>query len=38
MNPFARSSSDRLVYEKALLDDWFKRNFDVRGGASRGRS
>lgn len=31
MNPSARSSSDRLVYEKALLDDWFRRNFADRG-------
>ena len=31
MNPAARSSSDRLVYEKALLDDWFRRNFADRG-------
>ena len=38
MNPAARSSSDRLVYEKALLDDWFRRNFANRSGGSRGRS
>jgi DUF3016 family protein len=25
MNPSARSSSDRYAYEKALLDDWFRR-------------
>ena len=37
MNPSARSSSDRLVYEKALLDDWFRRNFADRG-VSRGPS
>ncbi|WP_347264850.1 DUF3016 domain-containing protein [Nitrobacter sp.] len=27
MNPSARLSSDRFVYEKALLDDWFRRTF-----------
>ena len=27
MNPSGRSSGDRLVYEKALLDDWFRRMF-----------
>ena len=25
MNPAARVSTDRYVYEKALLDDWFRR-------------
>jgi hypothetical protein len=25
MNPSAQLSSDRYVYEKALLDDWFRR-------------
>lgn len=35
MNPSARFSSDRYAYEKALLDDWFRRNFaghGARGG------
>jgi hypothetical protein len=27
MNPSARFGGDRLVYEKALLDDWFRRMF-----------
>ena len=27
MNPSARFSGDRYVYEKALLDDWFRRTF-----------
>ena len=27
INPSARFSSDRYVYEKALLDDWFRRAF-----------
>lgn len=31
INPSARLSSDRFVYEKALLDDWFRHTF------SRGR-
>jgi hypothetical protein len=25
MNPSARLSGDRYAYEKALLDDWFRR-------------
>jgi hypothetical protein len=29
MNPSARFSSDRYVYEKALLDDWFRRLFST---------
>ncbi len=29
MNPAARFSSDRYVYEKALLDDWFRRAFST---------
>jgi hypothetical protein len=37
MNPSARFSSDRYAYEKALLDDWFRRNFSNRDGR-RGRS
>jgi len=27
MNPSARFGGDRLVHEKALLDDWFRRMF-----------
>jgi hypothetical protein len=27
MNVSARFSSDRYAYEKALLDDWFRRTF-----------
>jgi hypothetical protein len=27
MNPSARFSSDSYVFEKALLDDWFRRTF-----------
>lgn len=30
MNVSARFSSDRYAYEKALLDDWFRRNFANR--------
>jgi hypothetical protein len=30
MNPSAQLSSDRYVYEKALLDDWFRRTFSER--------
>ncbi len=30
MNVPARLSSDRYAYEKALLDDWFRRNFASR--------
>jgi hypothetical protein len=29
MNPSARFSGDRYVYEKALLDDWFRRTFST---------
>lgn len=29
MNPSARFSGDRYVYEKALLDDWFRRIFST---------
>jgi len=32
MNPAARVSSDRFVYEKALLDDWFRRIVGSRYG------
>ena len=24
-NPYARSSGDRFIYEKALLDDWLRK-------------
>jgi hypothetical protein len=30
MNPSAHLSSDRYVYEKTLLDDWFRRTFPGR--------
>lgn len=29
MNPSARFSSDQYIYEKALLDDWFRRAFST---------
>jgi hypothetical protein len=29
MNPSARFSGDRYIYEKALLDDWFRRIFST---------
>jgi len=32
MNPSARASGDRYTYEKALLSDWFRRNFAARTG------
>lgn len=34
MNPSARFSSDRLVYEKAMLADWFRRRIGERKPAA----
>jgi len=37
MNVSARLSGGRYAYEKALLDDWFRRNFAARRDDPRRR-